>query len=222
MKKWSCQAADNQEHWKLPYEIRNLLKWAAATLSASALRCSWGSRPDFIFGKGEKIYLLWYCAKNERKCWALCLEQESFLLYTSGGLELKSTCFDRWWGKQIKRYIKGIYCEIMDLIPSNPFFGIKLGILFLWSLELDHSAVTNQSMWVLLQDEVELWIEPGELLAQSKAADEFMILFLIMQDLQASIKRKNKETNLNPKQKRPQTPSLSESMPEPLGSLRIF
>lgn len=97
----------------------------------------------------------------------------------------------------------------MDLIPSNPFFGIKLGILLLWSLELDHSAVTNQSMWVLLQDEVELWIEPSELLAQSKAADEFMILFLIMQDLQGSIKRKNKETNINPKQKRPQNLSSS-------------
>lgn len=100
----------------------------------------------------------------------------------------------------------------MDLIPSNPFFGIKLGILFLWSLELGYAGVTNQSMWVSLQDEVELWIEPGELLAQNKAADELTVLFLIMQDLQASIKPA-KIPQTKPKQKRPQTLSSSSMKP---------
>lgn len=111
-----------------------------------------------------------------------------------------------------KKDIKGIYCEKMDLIPSNPFFGIKLGILFLWSLELDYAGVTNQSMWVSLQDEVELWIEPSELLAQNKAADEFTVLFLIMQDLQASIKTATPpppNPKPNPKQKKTQTRSSS-------------
>lgn len=90
----------------------------------------------------------------------------------------------------------------MDLIPSNPFFGIKLGILFLWSLELDYAGVTNQSMWVSLQDEVELWIEPSELLARNKADDEFTVLFLIMRELQATIKPAKKNPTPNTTQSR--------------------
>lgn len=111
----------------------------------------------------------------------------------------------------------------MDLIPSNPFFGIKLGILFLWSLELDYAGITNQSMWVSLQGEVELWIELSELLAQNKAADELTVLFLIMQDLQASIKPA-KIPQTKPKAEKTTDPLffINETTLKPLRSLKTI
>lgn len=99
----------------------------------------------------------------------------------------------------------------MDLILSNLFFGIKFGILILWSLEFVYAGITNQSMWVSLQDEVELWIEPSELLAQNKAADEFTVLFLITQDPKASIKPEKNPNQPPAQSRRDPRPSLLHS-----------
>lgn len=141
--------------------MRKLQKWAVATFFPSALSCSWESRPDFIFGKGEKINLLWYCEKKRRKRKKRQVNVKPWARISSAVQQQHFRAEIHWlWslmGK--KKDIKGIYCEIMDLIPGNPFFGIRLGILFLWSLELDYAGITNQSMWVALQDEGELWIE---------------------------------------------------------------